>query len=154
MKKCYCNGKNIELRLAKGFTEDAIDVLYCPDCLDQAGPETLVVNVLRAPGRAGLWGVKFNKTVLKEQDPDGFTDKYLYFAGVFVMQKCSFGFLPRDVKIRSPYRLLGWKGDVPEGYEYLTGPDFLLMANGKPVNFPKKTRSGPLESYEKASGQF
>lgn len=154
MKKCYCQKKNIKLRLAKGFTEDAVDILYCPECLDQAGPETLVIDVQRSRGNTGLWGIKFNKLVLKDQDPDEYIDKYMYFAGVFIMQKCIFNFLPADIKIRSPYRVLGYKGDIPAGYEYMTGPDFLMMANGKPVKFPKKTRSGPLESYKKASGQF
>ncbi|MBU0731918.1 hypothetical protein KKC88_03505 [Patescibacteria group bacterium] len=153
-KKCFCNKKKIKLRLAKDFTENVIDILYCPDCLDQAGPETLVVNVLRDKNNIGLWGIRFNKIVLKDQDPEEYIDKYLYFAGVFIMQKCIFDFLPKDVKIRSPYRILGYKGDVPEGYENITGPDFLLMANGKPIKFPKKTRSGPLESYKKASGDF
>lgn len=153
-KKCFCNKKEINLRLGKGFTEDVIDILYCPDCLDQAGPETLVINVLRSPGNIGLWGIKFNKVVLKEQDPDEYIDKYLYFAGVFIMQKCIFDFIPKDVKIRSPYRILGYFGDIPEGYEYLSGQDILMMANGKPIKFPKKTRSGPLESYKKASGDF
>lgn len=151
-KDCFCKKESVNFSCRPEFNENAITNLYCPECSEQASNGALLVKITAIPGMIGIWGIDFNKEVLKKIDPD-FKDDEDYLENVFE-KKCSFEKIPKRTS-QAFYEILGIKSNLKhhKGEDTLSGPDRkMIQKGGKPTKLPKDVRSGPEESYRPFSG--
>ena len=151
-KSCFCKKESVEFVCDSKFNETIISEVYCPTCSDRAADDSLLIKIMSIPRMIGIWGVKYNKEVLKELDTE-YKDKEEYFVNVFE-RKCGFKAIPERTR-QAFYEVVGMKGDLShhKGEDVLSGPDKkMIEKDGKPTKLPKKTRSGPEESYTPFSG--
>lgn len=153
VKECYCKKEKIKFRCQdRLYHADVVDLLYCPTCVDRASQDTLILEIIKKD-KSGLWGIKYNSLILREKDKKNFKDNEKYYIDLFESGKCIFDFISQKTK-KGLYRIIGFK-NLPEleGSEVLSGPDkTMIKKGGKPTKLPKKTRSGPEESYIPFSG--
>ena len=108
IRKCYCQEGGMEFRCQNNFDATSIDILYCPRCSEYAAPDALLINIIKAFDiDLGIWGIKFNKEVLKVQDKN-FRDSADYFCDLFVSGKIIFDF----IKSHKDYEMIGIAGET------------------------------------------
>ena len=150
-KDCFCKKESVNF--VCDFSENVVDEVYCPNCSDRASDDSLLIKITAIPGMMGIWGIRYNKVVLKDLDSN-FKDDEEYLIKVFE-KKCSFEKIPRRTS-QAFYEIVGLKGNLShhKGEDALSGPDKkMIEKGGKPTKLPKKTRSGPEESYTPFSGK-
>lgn len=106
--KCYCHEGGMEFYFGDNFDATSIDTLYCPHCSEYAAYGSLLIRLHQAYDvEPGIWGIKFNDIVLKEQDKN-FRKSSDYFINLFTSGKITFSFLksPKD------YEILGIAGET------------------------------------------
>ncbi len=153
IKKCFCQKTKVEFHCDEKFNEDVVDILYCPLCSDRASGDSLLMRVTGIPEMAGIWGIKFNPTVLKEVDQK-FRDSDAYYENLFRDGQCVFKKIWQKRK-KPTYEIVGIKNSVSKlkMEEPLSGPDYLtIRKDGKPVKLPKKIWTRGEESGPRQSG--
>lgn len=148
-KQCFCQKTNETFRTDYD-DENVLDVVFCPDCVDRSGANTVLVDITGVPGRTGLWGLKFNDVVIKKFD-ENFTVSDENFIKIFDSQYCTFDFIPQRTP-RMFYRINSVRqGDDVKQKSSLTGKD--LNKSEKPTQLPGKTKAGAKESGKKKEGK-
>jgi len=151
-KKCFCQKREVKFYCDKKFNENVVDILYCPDCVDRASADALIIRISGIKEMIGLWGIKFNPTVLAEIDSK-FKDNGDYYENLFQSGRCVF---EKVWKRKKPtYEIVGIKSDTKKlrQEESLSGPDYLMIRkDGKPTKLPKKTWTRGEESPPRQSG--
>jgi len=152
-KKCFCKKNKIKFHADKNLDEEAVDVLYCPFCVDRASDEAFIVHVTGIPEMIGLWAIWYNKSYLKEADKN-FRNEDDYFMDLFASGRCVFGAIWKKRK-KPAYEIVGIKSGVLKLKieELLSGPDYLMIRkDGKPVKLPGKTWTRGEKSPMRQSG--
>jgi len=148
-KQCFCKKTNETFRTDFKDT-NALSLVFCPDCVEQSGEDTLLVSITGVPGRSGVWGLKFNREILAKED-NSYKETNDYYVDVFDSQKCVFDFIPQRTP-RMFYRIVEVKqGAEKKSYSGLSGNDFEPVKD-EGSKLPGKTQSGNKESYKKKEG--
>ena len=98
IRQCFCKSNGAEFVCEDKFDASSIDILYCPKCSDRAELGSLILDLKEAfEMPIGIWAIKFNKSVLKEQDDD-FKDEDEYYKDLFKSGEITFKFLKDEPK--------------------------------------------------------
>ena len=98
IRQCFCKSNGVEFVCEDKFDASSIDLLYCPKCSDRAELGSLILDLEEVYEQTiGIWAIKFNDSVLKEQDED-FRDQDEYYKDLFRSGKITFKFLKDDLE--------------------------------------------------------
>lgn len=150
LKRCFCKKNAIEFQSTRKIDEKSVDILFCPECSEYASEGSLLIKLLEEefPPSPGIWGIKFNKEVLKEQDQD-FKDTKEYYERLFLGGKCTFNLIFKKNKKKPIFEILGIKEKLGKE-ELLSGQTKkMIEKGGMPQKLPKKLRGEPIENYIK-----
>ena len=100
----------MEFKADNKYDATSVDVLYCPKCVQYAWNSTLLLRLKDTLDiEPGIWGIKFNKEVLSEQDKD-FKGDGEYYIDLFTDKKVIFSF----IKSSKDYDIVGLKAELNE----------------------------------------
>lgn len=120
IRQCYCEENGMEFESDNKYDATSVNILYCPKCVQYAWNNTLLVRIKEAFDiEPGIWGIKFNKEMLREQDRD-YKEENEYLIDLFKGNKIIFSFLKSSDK----HEILGIKADLSDGeYEKMARND-------------------------------
>lgn len=140
---CHCTDHRITFRVDQDLDHNIVTELYCPDCLDEAPEDTVIIEMTGIDQLVGLWGVTFNRYVLEALDKN-YDDSDQYLADLFNQERINFDLVPPGNK--NFYKIISVKKGHPGG-KALSGPDRQMMKHGpKPSKLPKDKLTRPNES--------
>lgn len=146
-KKCFCKKREENFSSNRDLNETVVTQFFCPDCSNRAPDEAVLFEVEDVPGKLGVYGIDWNESELRRLDPN-FSDDLDYYEDLITSGGLTLACLAKDEK--TPV-FWGWKRE-DDLTEALGGRDYLLAKDEMPTKLPKKTRSGPDESYHPFSG--
>lgn len=136
---CYCGKNNTKFLFSKDFSVLTVDVLYCPQCSELAPNKSLLINVKVAYElKIGVWAIKFNPTILKEQDRN-FKDKENYYLNLWDENKIFFKMLSGRAGEESRWELIGLKGTTPE-VKYSFEVEKVITKDRRKKHSPKRIK--------------
>lgn len=146
-KKCFCKKVEEKFSSSQGFGESSVTQFFCPDCSNRAPDEATLFEVEDVPGKLGVYGVDWNQAEMKKIDPE-FRDDDDYYEELLTGGGLTLECLAKEEKIP----VIWGRKREDDLAEALGGRDYLLTEDEMPTKLPKKTRSGPEESYNPRSG--
>lgn len=146
-KKCFCKKTEEKFSSNRELGETVVTQFFCPDCAGRAPGEAVLFEIEDVPGKLGVYGIDWNEAELRRFDSD-FSNDLGYYEDLILSGGLTLECLAKEEK--TPV-FWGWKRE-DDLTEALGGRDYLLAEDEVPTKLPKKTRSGPDESYNPRSG--
>ncbi|KPJ85347.1 hypothetical protein AMJ57_03400 [Parcubacteria bacterium SG8_24] len=148
---CYC--KKRELVFRSDFGVDTVTQLYCPDCVDRSPEDAIIFEMCEPNEYHGVWGVLYNRTMLKELD-DHFRDNDDYYLSLLISGTVG-PEIARKYGEAGLCRIIGFKYGPDRSWSEaaIFGTDQKLADEGQPTDWPGDVVAGPKEARRGKPGK-